>query len=269
MAMAKVTSSVVLAIVAGLAMVSLAAATTGTATFYTPPYTRALCFLYLLLSLVACYSRRFLDQVNTVPPVEAENMHSLIHRLFISCTHAASKCHGFQEEGTMIGRERSPMERRLAQRPALRGPVHRRNQRGRAAPLRTGRSVTVRIVDLCPPGCSGTIDVSQEAFAVIANPDAGKINIECTRYVLHSPCVNTTLLITSANNTYRLVRRAKIWLHSSAGSEIYISLARRTSASSKDRDRIMGACVTHCWNNSDRMRFDLAACVAGVCVCVG
>jgi len=47
----------------------------------------------------------------------------------------------------------------------------------------TGRSVTVKIVDLCPAGCRGTIDLSQEAFAVIADPDTGKINVEYSRYV--------------------------------------------------------------------------------------
>ena len=47
----------------------------------------------------------------------------------------------------------------------------------------TGRTVTVKIVDLCPAGCRGTIDLSQEAFAAIADPDAGKINIQYNRYV--------------------------------------------------------------------------------------
>ena len=41
-----------------------------------------------------------------------------------------------------------------------------------------GTSVVVKIVDYCPAGCQGTIDLSQEAFAAIANPDAGKIQIE-------------------------------------------------------------------------------------------
>jgi hypothetical protein len=53
----------------------------------------------------------------------------------------------------------------------------------------TGRSVTVKIVDLCPAGCRGTIDLSQEAFAVIADPDAGKIQIEYTKYVRPSSLV--------------------------------------------------------------------------------
>ncbi|GLJ27214.1 hypothetical protein SUGI_0533570 [Cryptomeria japonica] len=39
-----------------------------------------------------------------------------------------------------------------------------------------GGSVVVRIVDHCP-GCGGTLDLSQEAFAAIANPVAGIIKI--------------------------------------------------------------------------------------------
>lgn len=39
-------------------------------------------------------------------------------------------------------------------------------------------SVVVKVVDYCPPGCRGTIDLSQEAFAIMGNPDAGVVNIE-------------------------------------------------------------------------------------------
>ncbi|GAB4853613.1 hypothetical protein Ancab_017804 [Ancistrocladus abbreviatus] len=41
----------------------------------------------------------------------------------------------------------------------------------------TGRSVTVKLVDLCP-GCPGPFDLSQEAFAIIANTAAGKIIVD-------------------------------------------------------------------------------------------
>lgn len=42
----------------------------------------------------------------------------------------------------------------------------------------TGQSVTIMIVDYCPPpGCQGTIDLSQESFAIIADLNAGKIVI--------------------------------------------------------------------------------------------
>ncbi|PON56022.1 Expansin [Parasponia andersonii] len=45
----------------------------------------------------------------------------------------------------------------------------------------TGKTVVVKIVDYCPPGCAGTIDLSKEAFSTIANTDAGKINIQYTQ----------------------------------------------------------------------------------------
>ncbi|KAK3146790.1 hypothetical protein QOZ80_3BG0272030 [Eleusine coracana subsp. coracana] len=131
MAMPKVTS-VVLAMVVGLAMVSLVAGTAGTATFYTPPYT-------------------------------------------------PSKCHGFQNDGTMIAagsdvfwRGASPCDQRYEVR------CTSATNEGVPHPC-TGRSVIVRMVDLCPAGCRGTIDLSQEAFAIIADPNAGKISIEYRR----------------------------------------------------------------------------------------
>ncbi|CAI0376498.1 unnamed protein product, partial [Linum tenue] len=48
---------------------------------------------------------------------------------------------------------------------------------GVAVPCKAGRSVTVTIVDLCPTGCRGTIDLSAASFAEIADPDEGGINI--------------------------------------------------------------------------------------------
>ncbi|KAL9288652.1 putative EG45-like domain containing protein 1 [Arabidopsis thaliana] len=42
----------------------------------------------------------------------------------------------------------------------------------------TGKSVKVKIVDHCPSGCASTLDLSREAFAQIANPVAGIINID-------------------------------------------------------------------------------------------
>lgn len=44
-----------------------------------------------------------------------------------------------------------------------------------------GNGVEVQIVDYCPAGCRGTIDLSQEAFSQIADPNAGKIRIEYTQ----------------------------------------------------------------------------------------
>ncbi|XP_026387719.1 putative EG45-like domain containing protein 1 isoform X2 [Papaver somniferum] len=47
-------------------------------------------------------------------------------------------------------------------------------------PCTSTPTVTVKIVDYCP-GCGGTIDLSKEAFAKIANPVAGVIKIEYNR----------------------------------------------------------------------------------------
>ncbi|XP_057872262.1 EG45-like domain containing protein [Cryptomeria japonica] len=44
-------------------------------------------------------------------------------------------------------------------------------------PCKSG-SIVVKIVDYCPAGCAGTFDLSQAAFADIADPDAGKVYID-------------------------------------------------------------------------------------------
>ncbi|KAH9304810.1 hypothetical protein KI387_009214, partial [Taxus chinensis] len=44
-------------------------------------------------------------------------------------------------------------------------------------PCKSG-SIVVKIVDYCPSGCRGTFDLSADAFADIADPDAGKVNID-------------------------------------------------------------------------------------------
>lgn len=47
-------------------------------------------------------------------------------------------------------------------------------------PCYEGNEVVVKIVDLCK-GCPATINLSQEAFAKIANINAGKIRIKYER----------------------------------------------------------------------------------------
>ncbi|KAK1322730.1 EG45-like domain containing protein [Acorus calamus] len=116
MAMVK---TILLAAVTLLGLASLAAADTGTATFYTPPYVRE----YLLSHLVGSYGL-----------VRA----ACGRRYSVTCTG--------------------------------------RTNLGVLQPCRG--SVVVTIVDYCPAGCAGTIDLSQEAFAIIADPNAGKVQIE-------------------------------------------------------------------------------------------
>ncbi|KAB1204183.1 EG45-like domain containing protein [Morella rubra] len=131
--MGVVLRSLMMVITMALCLTSVANATQGTATFYTPPY---------------------------VP----------------------SSCYGYQHNGVMIAAasdviwgKRAACGRRYRVR--CLGPT---NKRGVPRPCKGG-SVVVKIVDYCPPGCAGTIDLSKQAFAQIANSDAGKIQIEYTQ----------------------------------------------------------------------------------------
>ncbi len=47
----------------------------------------------------------------------------------------------------------------------------------------TGTAVVVRIVDYCPKGCRGTINLSEVAFSMIADLSAGVIKVNYTEYV--------------------------------------------------------------------------------------
>ncbi|KAJ4709419.1 EG45-like domain containing protein [Melia azedarach] len=94
-------------------------------------------------------------------------------------TYVPSACYGFQDQGVMIAAVSDP----LWDNGAACGRMYRISCTGRTndgvlQPCRGG-SVTVKVVDRCPsPGCQATIDLSQEAFSQIADPAAGKINID-------------------------------------------------------------------------------------------
>ncbi|CAH2051308.1 unnamed protein product [Thlaspi arvense] len=44
----------------------------------------------------------------------------------------------------------------------------------------TGRTVVVKVVDFCREPCNGDLNLSRDAFRVIANTDAGNIRVEYT-----------------------------------------------------------------------------------------
>ncbi|KAL2502376.1 putative EG45-like domain containing protein 1 [Forsythia ovata] len=90
-------------------------------------------------------------------------------------TYVPSACYGFQDQGTMIA----------AANPSLynNGAACGRRYRvkctgatnaGIPQPC-TGNEVTVTIVDLCPGCGNDQLDLSREAFSIIANTDAGRI----------------------------------------------------------------------------------------------
>lgn len=96
--------------------------------------------------------------------------------------HAASSCNGFQNDGVMIAAASDEIwDNRGACGRRYRVKCLSATNMGDPHPCKAGNSVVVTIVDYCPAGCRGTIDLSQEAFASIANPDAGKINISFQR----------------------------------------------------------------------------------------
>ncbi|XP_054795552.1 EG45-like domain containing protein [Prosopis cineraria] len=92
--------------------------------------------------------------------------------------YVPSACYGYQDQGTMIAAASDS----IWNNGAACGKMYRitctSGTNSVPQPCKGG-SVTVKIVDRCPsPGCQATIDLSQEAFSVIANPDAGKVNID-------------------------------------------------------------------------------------------
>ncbi|KAG2696378.1 hypothetical protein I3760_07G056600 [Carya illinoinensis] len=93
--------------------------------------------------------------------------------------YVPSACYGFEDQGVMIAAASDALWDNGAAcgrmySVSCTGPTNE----GVPQPCRNG-PVTVKIVDRCPsPGCQSTIDLSQEAFSQIADPAAGKINIE-------------------------------------------------------------------------------------------
>ncbi|GMH13794.1 hypothetical protein Nepgr_015635 [Nepenthes gracilis] len=92
-------------------------------------------------------------------------------------SYIPSACYGGQPQGNMIAAASDPLWDG--------GKICGRYVRVRCTgptnpvphPCVDGASVVVKIVDHCP-GCGGTLDLSQQAFAAIANPIAGVIKID-------------------------------------------------------------------------------------------
>lgn len=100
---------------------------------------------------------------------------------FYTPPYVPSSCYGYQNNGVMIAAASDAIwGNRAACGRSYRVRCTGATNQGVPQPCK-GTSVVVKIVDYCPPGCRGTIDLSQEAFAAIANPDAGKIQIEYTQ----------------------------------------------------------------------------------------
>ena len=104
----------------------------------------------------------------------------------------ASSCNGYQNDGVMIAAASDAIwDNRAACGRTYRVKCTGATNLGVPQPCK-GTSVVVKIVDYCPPGCQGTIDLSKEAFSQIADPDAGKIKIEYTKWAQMSNLIFVT-----------------------------------------------------------------------------
>ncbi|KAJ4957614.1 hypothetical protein NE237_024725 [Protea cynaroides] len=97
---------------------------------------------------------------------------------YYTAPYVPSACYGNQDHGVMIAAASDTFWNSGAAcgtyyTVTCTGPTNP----GVAQPC-TGASVTVMIVDHCPSGCAGIIDLSEEAFATIADMKAGKVNID-------------------------------------------------------------------------------------------
>ncbi|XP_010525751.1 PREDICTED: putative EG45-like domain containing protein 1 [Tarenaya hassleriana] len=91
-------------------------------------------------------------------------------------TYTPSACYGNQPEGVMIAAASDS----LWDNGKICGQMFTVKCTGPRNPVPhpcNGNSVTVKIVDHCP-SCPSTLDLSREAFAAIADPVAGIINID-------------------------------------------------------------------------------------------
>ncbi|KAI9125657.1 hypothetical protein K1719_003075 [Acacia pycnantha] len=92
--------------------------------------------------------------------------------------YVPSACYGTEDQGTMIAAASDP----IYNNGAACGRMYRvtcTSGTNSVPNACRGGSVTVKVVDRCPsPGCRATLDLSQEAFSIIANPDAGVVNID-------------------------------------------------------------------------------------------
>ncbi|OVA08663.1 Expansin/pollen allergen [Macleaya cordata] len=93
--------------------------------------------------------------------------------------YVPSSCNGYQDDGVMIAAASDAIWNdggacgSFYQVTCISG-----TNEGTPQPCLGTGSVVVKINDYCaPPGCRGTLDLSQEAFASIADTNAGAINI--------------------------------------------------------------------------------------------
>ncbi|XP_059440023.1 EG45-like domain containing protein [Corylus avellana] len=91
--------------------------------------------------------------------------------------YVPSACYGYEDQGVMI----AAVSDALWANGAACGRMYSVTCTGptnQGVPQPCRGTVTVKVVDRCPGCDANNIDLSQEAFSAIADPNAGKINID-------------------------------------------------------------------------------------------
>ncbi|KAK8495950.1 hypothetical protein V6N12_041584 [Hibiscus sabdariffa] len=134
---------------------------------------------------------------------------------FYTAPYVPSACYGYEDDGVMIAAASDA----IWDGGAVCGRQYKVKCKGATNesphPCRGQDYVVVKIVDYCPSGCQGTIDLSQEAFAAIADPDAGKIKI----YFHQNDKIFRKKASTSENCLFHAKLKALTWLKTSKGKD--------------------------------------------------
>ncbi|XP_031285123.1 EG45-like domain containing protein isoform X2 [Pistacia vera] len=99
--------------------------------------------------------------------------------VFYKPPYTPSACYGNRNDGTMV----TGVSDALWNNGRACGRRYRvrciRGTNEAPHPCRSG-NVVVKVVDRCKTGCNGVLNLSQDAFAKIANPDAGNVIVDYT-----------------------------------------------------------------------------------------
>jgi hypothetical protein len=96
---------------------------------------------------------------------------------------AASACYGYEERGIYIAAASDSMWENGAACGKLYSVACIGATNRVAPPPCKNNFILVLIVDYCPPGCHGNINLSEDAFFMIADLNAGKIMVNYTEYI--------------------------------------------------------------------------------------
>ncbi|KAJ4839602.1 hypothetical protein Tsubulata_040521 [Turnera subulata] len=133
-------------------------------------------FVASILVLFLCFGTLTISAFESTPQSSAT-------ATYYTPPYVPSACYGYEDQGVMIAAASDAFYKngeacgKYYQVTCVSG-----TNKGTPNPCLGSGTAVVKIVDHCPPNsCRGTIDLSQEAFASIADPTAGVINVSFKR----------------------------------------------------------------------------------------